>query len=276
MTGVPQAVAETFVLFGVAHWFVFAAIGGTTAFLSWLLRRVAWRGDDRLWRPAICWSLAAILVVGAAVAEFQRVAEGTWSLQESLPLHLCDIAIFVTAAALIGAGLNAGPRTIWHRLYELSWVWALGGTSQAVLTPDLSVNFPNAECVRYFLLHGTIVVSALVMTFGLRMRPQPGTPLRVWLVTLALAVVIMLVNWATGANYMYLRGPPAHPSLFDYFGPWPWSLLSLAVAGTVLILACYAPFWLLDRLRCRAAGGRASRRAAARQEPRPPGAVQHP
>jgi hypothetical integral membrane protein (TIGR02206 family) len=246
MTGVPRTVAETFVPFGIAHCFVFAAIGGATVLLAWLLRRAARHGRDRLWRRVICWSLAAILVVGAAVAELQRVAEGTWSLQESLPLHLCDIAILVTAAALIGAGLNAGPRTIWQRFYELSWVWAIGGTSQAVLTPDLSVTFPDSECVRYFLLHGTIVVSALVMTFGLRMRPQPGTPRRVWLVTLALALVIMLVNWATGANYMYLRGPPARPSLFDYFGPWPWSLLSLAAASTVLILACYAPFWWLN------------------------------
>jgi hypothetical integral membrane protein (TIGR02206 family) len=239
--------ADSFVLFGTAHWFVFAVIGGATALLSWLLRRAARHGHDRVWRRAICWSLAVILVIGALVAELQRAIDGTWTIDDGLPLHLCDIAIFVTAAALIGAGLAPPRNPLWQRCYELSWVWAIGGTSQAVLTPDLSVTFPHAECIRYFLLHGTIIVSALVMTFGLHMRPQPGTPRRVWLVTLALAVVVALLDWVTGANYMYLCGPPAHPSLFDYFGPWPWSLLSLAAAGTLLIVLCYAPFWLVER-----------------------------
>jgi hypothetical integral membrane protein (TIGR02206 family) len=253
MNGMPLAAAASFVPFGVAHWAAMIVIAGSAAFLSWLLRRAAGRGCERVLRRAICWSLAGALVVGAIIAEVHRVALGTWSLQESLPLHLCDIAIFVTVAALIGAGLKASPGRIWQRLYELCWVWAIGGTSQAVLTPDLSVTFPDLEYVRYFLLHGSIVVSAIVMTWGLRMRPQPGTPVRVWLTTAGLAAVVMLVNRATGANYMYLCGPPAHASLFDYFGPWPWSLLSLAAAGTVLILACYAPFWWLDRRRRKAA-----------------------
>jgi hypothetical integral membrane protein (TIGR02206 family) len=239
--------ADPFVLFGVVHCCVFAAIGGATVLLSWLLRRAARHRHARAWRRAICWPLASILVLGAVVAELQRMIEGTWSIQESLPLHLCDIAIFVTAAALVGAGLDAPRSRLWQHCYELSWVWAIGGTSQAVLTPDLSVTFPHAECIRYFLLHGTIIVSALVMTLGLRMRPLPGTPLRVWLVTLALAIIVGVVDWVTGANYMYVCGPPAHPSLFDYFGPWPRSLLPLAATGTLLILLCYAPFWWVGR-----------------------------
>lgn len=247
----PRIVADGFVFFGAAHWLVLAAIGALAASLSLLLRWSARRGQPDRLRPAVCWMLAGILIAGAVVAEWQRVAEGIWSIEESLPLHLCDVAIFVTAAALLGAGLNSGPRSIWYRFYELSWVWGMGGTSQAVLTPDLAVTFPEPECVRYFVLHGAIVVSALVMTFGLRMRPQPGTPIRVWLATLALALVVMLVNWLTGGNYMYLCGPPGRPSLIDLLGPWPWSLLPLAVVATLLILLCYAPFWLLDRWRRR-------------------------
>jgi hypothetical integral membrane protein (TIGR02206 family) len=242
-----NSLADSFVLFGAAHSAVFVIIGGATALLSWLLRRAGRRGDDRVWRRTICWSLAGVLVIGAAVAQLQRVVEGWWSVQEALPLDLCDITIFVTAAALVGAGLDPPRSSLWQRCYELSWVWAIGGTLQAVLTPDLTVTFPHAECIRYFLLHGTIIVSALVMTLGLGMRPQPGTPLRVWLVTLALAVVVALVDWCSGANYMYLCRRPEQPSLFDYFGPWPWSLLSLALVGTLLILACYAPFWWLER-----------------------------
>jgi hypothetical integral membrane protein (TIGR02206 family) len=247
MDGYPPTLADAFVPFSTAHWVVFACIAGATAALSWLLRQAVGRRHESAIRRTVCWSLAGVLLVGSCLAELQRAIEGAWSVRESLPLHLCDIAVFVTAGALIGAGGRAAPGGIWQWLYELAWVWGIAGTSQAVLTPDLAVGFPNSECVRYFALHGTIVVSVLVLTLGLRMHPQPGAPWRVWWVTLALAVAILPVNWALGANYMYLCGPPAHPSLFDYFGPWPWSLLSLAVAGTALILLCCAPFWWLNR-----------------------------
>jgi hypothetical integral membrane protein (TIGR02206 family) len=266
--------AGPFVPLSAAHWAVLVAIGGAAVVLSWLLRRTAGKRHARVWRRAICWTLALVLAGGFLVAELQRVLEGSWTLQESLPLHLCDIAIFVTAAALIAAGLARPGGGLGQRCYELSWVWAIGGTSQAVLTPDLAVTFPHAECVRYFLLHGTIIVSALVLTFGLRMRPQPGTPVRVWVATFSLAVVVLLVDWATGANYMYLCGPPKHPSLIDCFGKWPWSLLTLAVAATLLIVLTYAPFWVSDRLRRRTARQEARPPdpgpPAARREPRPP------
>jgi uncharacterized membrane protein YwaF len=76
---------------------------------------------------------------------------------------------------------------------------------------------------------------------------EPGAPRRVWLTTLAVAVVVMGIDWLTGGNYMYLMGPPAHPSIIDYFGRWPWSLLTLVGVGTGLILLCYLPFWLTHR-----------------------------
>ena len=51
---------------------------------------------------------------------------------------------------------------------------------------------------------------------------------------------MILVDWTCGANYMYLCGRPKHPSLIDYLGRWPWSLLPLLLLGTTLIGLCYA------------------------------------
>jgi len=234
-----------FVAFSPVHWGALAAIAGAAVILSLLLRR----GADRPGvRRGVCWGLAAVLLIGAVVAQIGRVIGGVWSLQESLPLHLCDIAVLTTAVALIGVGRRAKSNRASQLLYELACVWGLGGTSQALLTPDVTTAAYSPDCVRYFVLHGAIVVGVLVMTFGLHMRLQPGAPVRVWLVTLALAIVVGLVDWGLGANYMYLCANPARPSLFDLLGPRPWTLLWLAVVATGLILLCYAPFWIAARV----------------------------
>ena len=71
--------------------------------------------------------------------------------------------------------------------------------------------------------------------------------MRVWLTTLVLALIVMPLDWLLGTNYMYLLGPPKHPTIIDLLGPWPQSLLPLVLLATALILLCYAPFWLLRR-----------------------------
>ena len=247
MSAAPPVVADAFVPYGVAHCLVLLAIAVSTALLTYLLRHTAGGPHERRIRRTVCWSLATILLGGAVIAQIERVQLGIWSQQESLPLHLCDIAVLITAATLIGVGRRFPPQRIWQRLYELAFVWGMGGTLQSLLTPDLAQAFPHPECIRYFVLHGAIVAAVLTMTLGLRMRLQPGTPVRVWLTTLVLATIVMPIDWLLGANYMYLLGPPKHPTIIDLLGPWPWSLLPLVLLATLLILACYAPFWLLQR-----------------------------
>lgn len=145
----------------------------------------------------------------------------------------------------------------WQRLFELAYFWGLGGTSQALLTPDVVGHWPMFTCVRFFVEHGAIVVGVCVLLFGVGLRPWPGAVWRAWWVTLVMAVVMLGINAllratvAPDANYMYLCGPPKKPSLYDYFGPWPWSLVTLVAVGTVVFTLLYAPYWIADRWRGR-------------------------
>jgi hypothetical integral membrane protein (TIGR02206 family) len=118
---------------------------------------------------------------------------------------------------------------------------------QALLTPDLNDAFPNPAYFAYFAEHGGIVVAVVVMTAGLGMRPGRGALWRVWLLTNALTIPIAAINAVLGSNYMFLCGPPENPSIYDYFGPWPWSLITLEVVGTAILALCYLPFWLSCR-----------------------------
>jgi len=212
-------------------------------------------------RAIVCWGLAAVTAGALITDQVSRLIDGTWTFRETLPLHLCNIAVFVVAAALplaarcawrdkTGAGVLHGSRRErkWAQfLYELAYYWGIGGSTQALLTPDILEGFPHPIFVRFFVTHGGIVAGVMVMTFGCGLQPRRGSLARVWLVTQALAAVVMVVNALTGGNYMFLCGPPARASLYDYFGQWPYSLITLEIVGALVMALCYLPWWWLDR-----------------------------
>lgn len=249
-----------FALLGADHLGALAGIAVVTAILATALRRFRDRRGERFVRRTVCWSLAATALASQVAKQIHLIVGGAWTVQESLPLHLCDLAVPVVALVLVCAAERSGRddasvyaqrssvRRLGQNLYELAYFWGLGGTVQAILTPDLDDSFPGLAYIQYFTSHGAVVVSVLVLTVGLKMRPRPESVLWVWLMTNALAATVMLFNAVTGSNYMYLCGPPEHPSLYDYFGPWPWSLITLEVVGTAILILCYTPFWLTQQL----------------------------
>jgi hypothetical integral membrane protein (TIGR02206 family) len=236
-----------------SHVGALVTLAAVSAWLSGVVRRERRRGDGPWWRR-ICWTIAVGIVGGSLFQHGWDLTTGAWTPQTGLPLHLCDIGVYVTAATLVLAArrprLDAVPALI-QRLYDLAYFWGLGGTLQAVLTPDITAPFPHIVWFRYFVTHGGILVGVLVMTIGLGFRPHASGLARVWLTTLTLAVPVLGIDLALGANYMYLCGPPENPTIIDWFGPWPWSLLTLVVVGTLLIALWYGPFWVMDRLRPR-------------------------
>ena len=248
----------SFLLFGPAHLCALATVGLIAAALCVTLRHATASPDGAGRSRFICGALAVVLIASVGADQVVLAARGEWSVQHSLPLHLCDIAVILCAVALVELArrpqqvtVGQSPRAYLQTVYELTYFWGLGGTTQALLTPDIEEGFPSFVWVQFFAAHGGIVVSILAMTIGLRMRPRPGSAARTWLVTAALAPPVMLIDWLLGANYMFLCGPPEQPTLYDYLGPWPWTLLSLAGLGAVLMWLCYLPFWVLDRRRRR-------------------------
>jgi hypothetical integral membrane protein (TIGR02206 family) len=176
--------------------------------------------------------LAAGLVGGAALFILLEAAAGIASPLDYLPFHLCDMAIFVAAYALLT-----------HRRLacELLYFWAFAGTLLAIATPDLAADFPSRSYLFYFGLHGGVVTAAaLVVATG--HRPRPGAPVRAWLLTNAYAGLVAVVDVATGANFMYLVAKPDEPTLLDWFGPWPIYLLVAEVVAIALFSALYLPF----------------------------------
>src|SRR5205823_117635 len=103
---------------------------------DWPLEIVHEGVDLLVWRSPV--EVAVLSAVRLGVAAPRRrpaaVAARPWSAAASLPVQRCDVAGFVAAAALLWRELV---------LVEVAYFWGLGGTLQAVLTPDLKDHFPS-------------------------------------------------------------------------------------------------------------------------------------
>jgi hypothetical integral membrane protein (TIGR02206 family) len=157
---------------------------------------------------------------------------------QALPLQLCDVTTLIAALAL------------WFRrplLVELTYFWGLAGSFQGLLTPDLPQHFPSYEYVQYYIGHGGIVVAALLLVVGMRLRPRPLAVVWVGVLAIAYAGLLFLLDAATGANYMYLTSKPPAATLLDLMGPWPRYLVGASVLGILLLAILEAPFYVMRR-----------------------------
>ena len=194
---------------------------------------VAARSRPGAWTVAAGRALAVIIVVNETSWWVWLAFQHTWSLSYALPLHLCDVAAFVAAAAL------------WTRrplLVELTYFWGLAGTSNSLFTPNITDHFPSYLYFQFYVAHGAIVAAALFLVVGLQISPRPGAVTRVAALTLGLAAVDSVVNVVTGGNYMFLRQAPGVHSLLDLMGPWPWYVVGAAALALVLFALLDLPF----------------------------------
>ena len=208
--------------------------------LSALVRRA---NSAKLTRT-VRYLLGAILLgndIGHLGYRFIR-GESDLFLQKFLPLHICGLSTFATAATLLFQV---------QTLYEFAYFWGLVGTFNAVLTPQLEVGFPRYRAFQYFIAHSGIVIGVLFSTLGLQMRPTLKSLFRSFIVINLLAVVIGGLNKLISANYMFLCAPPK--TKFPVFNPEsllfvPWPLYIPILDGLALILffVVYSPFLVND------------------------------
>jgi hypothetical integral membrane protein (TIGR02206 family) len=181
--------------------------------------------------------VAAVIAGGIVITELSwqpyALANDGWSAAASLPLQLCDLGGFIAAAALL-----------WRQavLVEIAYFWGLGGTVQALLTPDLHDHFPSFPYLQFYATHDLVVIAALFLVIGLGLRPRAGAVRRIFVLTVAFAALVGLIDLVTGGNYLYLRQVPAQASLLSLMGPWPWYIAVGALLTLIVLTVLDLPF----------------------------------
>ncbi len=210
-----------FRVFDLGHLAALATIAGAAVLGARHVRKHG--GLDRRARVLIA---VAVMMAMAALMALDAAHGVSW--RSYVPLQLCDAAVFLAAAALVSESQLA---------FELTYFWGGAGTLPALFTPDVAEGFPHWRFLLYFAQHGGIVIAAVLLAAS-GMRPRRNAP---WIALAWLngyAAFVGLVNYASGANFMYLCRKPGAATLLDWLGPWPWYL---AVSEAVAL----AFFWLL-------------------------------
>jgi hypothetical integral membrane protein (TIGR02206 family) len=225
---VSMATAPAFHAFGTDH---LAAVGLSVLLALIMVHRARQSHENCRLQERL---LAVFLVALYPVQVIFLWTRGALNPGNSLPCHLCDVAALCGAVAL------------WfrhQRFAELVWFWGLAGTLNGLITPALDEGFPSPRFLFFFGLHGAVVVCAVYLVAGLRLRPAKGAVWRAfgWLQIYTLGAG--LADWLTGANYGFLREKPPQASLMDLMGPWPWYLLGLQGLALGLFGLLYLPFW---------------------------------
>lgn len=235
-----------FVAFGPSH---LAAIAVTL--LVPVALAAATRRNTSLAR-LLCLALAAELIATWILWYWLILSRGWTSAETLLPMQLCDWAAIAAIVALISRSQFA---------YELSYFWALSGTLQALLTPELFYDFPDLRFIVFFAFHGGTIASALYLTFALRLRPWPRSIPRVIACSLLYFLAALAINRLFGTNFGYLSHKPAAASLIDLMGPWPIYDFVLLGLGFVYVAVLYSPFFAVDLVRNTSAGTAAEKTA---------------
>jgi hypothetical integral membrane protein (TIGR02206 family) len=184
--------------------------------------------------------LAAWLFLNELLWHVWHAVYGLWSVQELLPLEICNLMVLVSVFTLL---TKSQPG------YEFIYLLGIPAASQVLITPALGpYGFPHILFFQIFISHGGIVLAALYLTLVEGMRPRAWRVVwRVAFWTTLYAGVVFFLNGLLGSNYLFLASKPPAATLLDYLGPWPWYILSIVVIGLALAILMYLPFHLLNK-----------------------------
>jgi hypothetical integral membrane protein (TIGR02206 family) len=225
---------KPFAFFDAAH------IGALLVIFLLNIFLLRYRTKDESARRKVRLTMAIVLWANEASWHLWNIANGTWSIQEHLPLHACSILIWLAGFMLIKKD---------YRIYEFAFLMGIGGALQALLTPDIGIyGFPHFRFFQTYISHGLLITSAIYMTTVEGMRPTWKSVVRV-AVTLNLYMIFIFgVNRLIGSNYLFIAHKPAGPTVLDALPAWPWYIFYMEAMGLVMFLLLYLPFAVKDWL----------------------------
>lgn len=214
-----------------------------TIALPFVLAFMVHRTSSRLLERSICVVISAVLLLDYAAYLIIGRHFGVTLWYRALPLQLCDWAMFVIIVALW-----TGNR----RWLEIAYFWGIGGTLQALLTPNLAFGFPDLRFIAFFVSHSGIIIGIVFLMLVYRFRPGPKGIVRTFLWTEVYFAVAFTVDLLTGENYGFLLHKPEAVSLLSYLSDYrPLYLLEFHILAWVFFCVLYAPFALYDIVRSR-------------------------
>jgi hypothetical integral membrane protein (TIGR02206 family) len=230
------ALENTFRSFTLSHWIPVLIIFG----ISYLIIH----HQEWLRRPNIIkkmrYLLASVIIFQEILLNLYRILNGTWSLAESLPFHLCGLAVLSTAYVLITEN---------KKYFYATFFVMLIGAVMALLTPSVEGNmgFPHFRYFQFFVSHGLIVINFVFILFVMNYHKDMTYRHLIYnfFSLIGFALFNLIINLLFGGNYMFLMAKPGPNTAFDLFGEHPWYLIHIFIFGIpVFFHLFYLPFFI--------------------------------
>jgi hypothetical integral membrane protein (TIGR02206 family) len=183
-------------------------------------------------REKLAQAIGTILIIRTIGVHFYWDYLGIWTIESSLPLHLCGLSAVLSGIILFW-------RKQWA--YECLYFWGIPGAFHSLLTPEFTVGSNGFLFYEYYLSHGGIILSAIYLTWVIGMRPRKGSWWKVFIWSQLLIPIIGCINFVLTANYMYLCIKPIAKNPF-LIGEWPWYILGIELAALLHFFIVYLPF----------------------------------
>ena len=222
---------NAFELFGTEHILTLITIAILTVSGLLLLKRSSDKTATMTLRI-----LSIILLFGEALQDILLIGDGG-NFIEFLPLHLCNLGIFVDLFASFAKG------KLQRFFAEISVVLILPGAIGALLFPDWNYRpFWSYLPLLCFLTHSLLVFIPLIFLVRNKARISFRHFWYSYLLLMFVTPPIYLLNKSFDTNYMYLMYPPK-------FSPLDWVLsitgekyylLGLAAFVTAVLIFEYA------------------------------------
>ncbi|MCC5823445.1 MAG: TIGR02206 family membrane protein [Phycisphaerales bacterium] len=186
---------------------------------------VAARVERTRGRRSFADGFAGVVFGWMVLSNIWWMVPANWTIERSLPLHVCDFAVILV------------PLALWTRnrlLLSLVLLWGLGLSTQAFFTPTVE-GVPGD--FRFWLFWGghlAIAAGCCVIAGGVDFRPGWKDWGRVFVIGVFAVLALMGLNHLLGTNYGYVGNQlPSTPTLIDRLGPWPLRVVWLILIGGV-------------------------------------------
>ena len=187
-------------------------------------------------------------ILGISIIALELIKPFIWHSMDYpwirlIPIHMCSLSGF-----FIGIFLLTKKRLF----FEIAFFWGIGGGINALITPDVTLTFPDPKYVLFFLGHGLLIVNIGYACIALSNRPTLDSVKNGIFFSLAVLPVIYIINLLLGppANYWYLGAKPTEgQSIMDFFPDPPLHIPLLIIIGAFLFLLIYSPYWAYDKFK---------------------------
>jgi hypothetical integral membrane protein (TIGR02206 family) len=214
-----------------------------TIVLPFALAAIVRRSKSQRLEKIIIGVLSAVLILNYVIYLIFIRSRGVVDWRQMLPMQMCDWGMVVVIVAMWTGN---------QRWFEVAYFWGIGGTLQAVLTPNLRFGFPDWRFISFFTSHCGIIVGVIFLMLTRRYRPYPVSLVRVWLWSEFYFVVTLIVDELTGVNYGFLLHKPEAFSILSFLSDSrPLYLLQLHGVALLFFLVLHAPFAIFDLARRR-------------------------